>query len=857
MSLTWKKHAILVPPTQAEIAMMTPEQLIELHTVYHEAIDNSERDPYRYGFELPQWKDAEELLTEYNEILVSGGNRCIAGEQEIYDPVKKKTLRVDKITEDFHVKAWDEINQRFVVAEAKRPFQKPAQRLIRFDLANGQTLSCSESHLVLTPLGWREAGSLVAGSYICGPLNTPSESQTHAFAQFQSETTLGTDQQAFQPNASHWNQTTQDSQSDCRSYRCSCDEQLHPEGDSGQETIPSQGDALECISLCGNNLHSLSVAELHSISGIRDGQAPKRGYIHCYPLSVRLSIRDALLQRGDLFAGIVCHAYGKLCKPALPLYGNQPLGLACQQSLAESNQQQLSCESDQQGTQLNQSSYFGVNSVEWVKIVNVDSLRFDKVWDFEVPKFYNYVAAGVVSHNSSKTTCAARTVVKAALSNPGSNLMCFAQNADVSIRQQQSAIYDALPEEMRRKVISQEQNVSYTRKNGFSKSSLILGNKSQIIFKTYTQFLNNDTILEGAELGSREPTWINVGAWCDEYLIGPELLETLRFRLATRNAKLIVTFTPIDGYTEVVRDYIEGATTVKSKTAELLGGRQVPYIQKSKRQNKAIIYFHSKDNPFGGYERIAEELSGRPEEEILTRAYGVPTKSASGKFPLFSRESNVRKPEDMPRKDVTRYCILDPAGSKNWFICWVAVDATETYWVYREWPDINVGDWAQWLNGKWTHGEGAKGLGYGIKDYVDLIMRLEDGEQIHERLIDPRLGAAKYQTQAGASSIIEELADAGLTFIPAPGLDIEDGIQALQTKMAYNRKNKIDAINRPHFYVSENCENIIHALQEYTGNGGADEAWKDPIDVIRYAAIDGIRYIHPDAFKSSKPRGGY
>ena len=187
------------------------------------------------------------------------------------------------------------------------------------------------------------------------------------------------------------------------------------------------------------------------------------------------------------------------------------------------------------------------------------------------------------------------------------------------------------------KVLGTEENVSYTRKNGFSKSSLILpGSKSSIIFKTYAQYLNNDTILEGAELGCRDPKWLNIGAWCDEYLIGPELLATLRFRLATRNSKLVVTFTPIDGYTEVVRDYVQSAETLRSKPAELLSGRSVPYLQRSRNRDAGIIYFHSRDNPFGGYDRISKDLAGRPENEILTRAYGIATKSVSTKFPNFS-----------------------------------------------------------------------------------------------------------------------------------------------------------------------------------------------------------------------------
>ena len=463
-------------------------------------------------------------------------------------------------------------------------------------------------------------------------------------------------------------------------------------------------------------------------------------------------------------------------------------------------------------------------------------------------------------NRSSKTRWAATACVRAAVENAGAIIMCFSQNADVSVRQQQSAIYDALPEELKPKVLGTEENVSYTRKNGFSKNSLILpGSKSLIIFKTYAQFLNNDTILEGAELGCREPNWLNIGAWCDEYLIGPELLSTLRFRLATRNAKLIVTFTPIDGYTEVVRDYLQGATTEKHKSAELLGGRSVPYIQTSKNRDASIIYFHSKDNPFGGYDRIAKDLAGRPEDEVLTRAYGVPTRSISTKFPNFSREANVVKHETLKLKGLTHYMVLDPAGRKNWFMVWIAVDPSDTWFVYREWPDVNVGEWAKWHGGKWIGGQGAKGLGYGIRDYVDLIGTLESevGEPIMTRLIDPRLGAAKYQTQSGASSIIEDLADAGLVFEPAPGLDIEDGLQALQTKMAYKRDKPMDSLNRPHFYVSDRCQNLITALQEYTGEGGPDEAWKDPIDTIRYAAIDGIRFIDPKSLKSTSKKGGY
>ena len=461
-------------------------------------------------------------------------------------------------------------------------------------------------------------------------------------------------------------------------------------------------------------------------------------------------------------------------------------------------------------------------------------------------------------NRSGKTSWGSYCVVKAAVENPKSEIFCFAQTSEVSIRQQQSAVWGWLPAELRSKQTSENAYISYTKKNGFTDNSLILPNGSQIIFKTYSQYQNNPTILEGAELGSRNPQWHNIGVWCDEYLLGPELINTLRFRLATRDSKMLMTFTPIDGWTEVIKEYLDGAKTIESREAELLKGEIVPYVQRSKKHNASVHYFHSKDNPFGGYERIKDTLIGKPREEILIRAYGVPMKSHTTKFPKFNKVVNVVESDKIPTRNVTRYHVIDPAGAKNWFMCWIAVDESGTFWVYREWPGVDVGDWAEWRGGKWVPGEGAKGQGFGIRDYIELIEELEGEEEIFERLIDPRLGAAKYQVQDGSSSIIEDLNDAGMVCIPAPGLEIDDGLQALIGKMSWDTTKPLDSVNRPHFYVSSECENIINALSEYTGEGGLKEAWKDPVDTLRYAAIANLDHVDSSqSFVTTHGSGGY
>lgn len=475
-------------------------------------------------------------------------------------------------------------------------------------------------------------------------------------------------------------------------------------------------------------------------------------------------------------------------------------------------------------------------------------------------KHFEDVDEALVSggNRSSKTQVGAYFTVKAAIENPMSEIFCFAQTHEVSIRQQQSAVYDWLPEEYKVKQTSAGAYINYSRKNGFTDSSCILPNGSRINFKYYSQFQANPTIMEGAELGSHDPKWLNIGVWLDEYLGAPDLVDTLRFRLATRNAKMLLTFTPIFGWTETVAQYLDAARTLVERPAELLNGERLPIVQRSTKRNAVVLYFWTQDNPFGGYERIRDTLKAAPRDEIMIRAYGIPTKSSASKFPKFSTGVNVVKADAIPTRDVTRYCIIDPAGSKNWFIAWIAVDAAGTYWVYREWPGVDVGDWAEWRNGKWMPGDGARGQGYGIKDYIDLMRQMEGKEEIFERLIDPRLGAAKYQSSDGASSIIEDLSDEGMVCIPAPGLDIDDGLQALIGKMSWDMTRPLDGTNHPHFYVSEDCENIIRAIAEYTGEQGLKDPWKDPIDTLRYAAIADIDHVGSSSMLVTYPAGrGY
>jgi len=827
--LNWTPHEILSIPSDDEIAEMEASELVELYAAREEAIRNSNKDPYRYGFKLDHWHKAWEQLYNVNEILCLGGNRCLAPEQEIYDPVADCYRAVSEINGESYVYAWDGTKQ--VVALAEKPFRKAKQSLYKVTISNGDTFNCSSTHIVLTPYGWKEIGSLSIGHEICSPsLPYPRES------------TLERTPSEFLSSAARYYYTGEDFRSDYRPLLRLCDGQLPNELNSVQDDSPLQGDVLKHTSL---------------FCELSDDLATKSECNHLCSLNDRLSILGVLRRLLALCAGILSRVSYKPCKSVLHKFWNPILALVGLQSKPECNHPLSTCVFDSQGNLFDYVSP-STNDTYYHQVVKIDYLREDWVWDFTVPIYHNYIIGDTIHHNSGKTAFGSYSVVKAAIENPGSIIMCFAQSSEVSIRQQQSAVYNWLPPEYRIKQTSSNAYISYTLKNGFTDNSLILPNKSQILFKTYSQYQNNPTFIEGAELGSKSATWHNIGAWLDEYLLGDDLINTMRFRLATRNSKMLVTFTPIDGWTEVIKDYLDKAKTISTKEAELLNGEILPHIQLSNKRNASIHYFHTKDNPFSGYERLASDLKNESREKILIRAYGVPVKSQATKFPKFNKEVNVVPHETIPTKGITRYHIIDPAGSKNWFMSWIAVDGSGTYYVYREWPDTTIGEWAEWKNGKWASGEGAKGLGYGMKDYVDLIHELEGDEEIYGRIIDPRLGAAKYQAQDGSSSIIEDLAENDIICIPAPGLDIEDGLQALISKMSWDTSKPMDSLNRPKFYVSEECGNVISALSEYTGEHGLKEAWKDPLDTLRYAAIYGIDHVEAGSFEVTiQGSGGY
>ena len=472
-------------------------------------------------------------------------------------------------------------------------------------------------------------------------------------------------------------------------------------------------------------------------------------------------------------------------------------------------------------------------------------------------------------NRSGKTTGCAKMVMEAVTQNTDGHVVCFSQNADTSVKVQQAAIWEMMPKEFKKKTKSIEGYINFSMQNGFTGSSFIFPDtRTRVDFKTYTQFSNNQTILEGFEFGFKGAESLNIGAWLDEYLGDAALVNTLRFRLATRNSKMLLGFTPIDGYTPFVSEYLKGAEILETRQAELLG-REVPVKQYSPERDAGIVYLHSDENPFGGYTRIAKDLKNSSEDQIMVRAYGLPTKSMTSLLPNFSPEINVLSGE--PNKygqvfpdvsELTWYQVVDPAFARNYVSIWAGVSENEEIFIRREWPDrATYGEWALFGDPKWRYGPASKKLGYDVRKYCELFEEIEDELGIHvtERIGDSRFFAKENENN---TDLFTSFYDYGFNFVPSDGQMEQIGATALDEWFAYNPNYSIDEANRPRCYVHEDCGNLIDTLINYQSSGKNDEALKDFFDVIRYLRMSNAG-MGPDYFAESdmqtttRNKGGY
>lgn len=189
----------------------------------------------------------------------------------------------------------------------------------------------------------------------------------------------------------------------------------------------------------------------------------------------------------------------------------------------------------------------------WVDKDEAECIRL--ALGFEKPRRILFCPGG---NRGSKTTFAAKTVMKQLEYKDKARCWCFQQDSKNSVTMQQSELHNLLPPELRDKDIrTRGAYIKHTEQNGFTGESFILPNLSHCEFRNYEQ---DKKRIEGGEVD---------GVWGDEHMPA-DWLETLRSRVATRNGWILLTCTPTEGYSPLVRMFQDGAETMLTQTAYLL-----------------------------------------------------------------------------------------------------------------------------------------------------------------------------------------------------------------------------------------------------------------------------------------------
>lgn len=415
-------------------------------------------------------------------------------------------------------------------------------------------------------------------------------------------------------------------------------------------------------------------------------------------------------------------------------------------------------------------------------------------------------------NRSAKTEFAAFYAMQDLVTRPRREWAFLHSSADSCKRQQMPRLYRYLPPAWRN-IGKQGKTtyVSYTEKNGFADGIFILPNGSRGYFFNYMQLV---TVLEGYELD---------GAWGDE-LIPLEFVEALRYRVMQKRGKLILTFTPVSGYTPTVGKFLAGAKLLDSRPSPLLSERvnvkdcalgQMPFVLKTSGGKAAgqtgaahVICFFTEWNPFNPYEELVKKLAGEPERTVMMRAYGWAEKAGGVAFPRFGAVHIVKRVKSgelgvenggngeaarlgylaparpwenlyagfLPRKG-TNFRVVDPAPLKNWVIHWYRCDELGRSFLYREWPDWGThGAWA--VAGKKADGDEGPAqrmeFGKGIRDYKRIMLEAEGwrwleqegrwdsthAETILDSVMDSRGGGAAVPSDTEATSILQLLNEA-------------------------------------------------------------------------------------------------
>lgn len=486
-------------------------------------------------------------------------------------------------------------------------------------------------------------------------------------------------------------------------------------------------------------------------------------------------------------------------------------------------------------------------------------------------------------NRAAKSEDAARRIILTMVNKPFAKVavLCPSQNQAREVAMPR--LWKYFPREWKQEESGKQKHgakgsYSYNNKTGFTEDSFTLPNGSSCIFKYYVD--GNVKNWEGGEYDA---------VWADEE-VTQEWVDAAVIRLASRSGFLIVTFTPISGYTPVVAWFLASTSVAKKRVAEHVDNELLSVLERG--NDRSVVYFWPEDNPYplGSYKNLVQlAIDGKWTKNLIkTRLYGIPLKVKDAAFPTFDYGVHGFDPSpdwfDRLKADAkkgikpTWYHVVDPCSGRPFFMQWYAVlpGLGESRAIcMREWPQQEDhvpgwGDPGEWAlpskDGKLKDGE--RGPAQEKKGFTVAFMHAEMDRIEHElavecegadptdktamiqphlRLMDSRGGSVSQMAAESCDTLIDEFykirADgkAGRDFEKASGQNLNpsthrssDGIHLINDFIGYDPNQPIGPLNEPRLKFHIRCKNSMWALKNFTGADGGEGACKDPVDVVHY-----------------------
>lgn len=344
-----------VEPPDVTYTPNIPKEVVEkgnLSDIQLEAITYAGQ---RHSQELPDGKVPEYWI----------GDGCVAGSTRVFNPVTGKHVPIEEISGETHVLSLTE--KGFVVRRATASFIKGVAELYEVEIENGNKVTVTDNHKFLTPFGWKRIldGILIGDVLAC--------LENGHFFDYE------VDCYVHEENGPNYYRKPQDCLFDysacCRRY----DEQSHLEANTFQDVSPLQGDAHE-------HNHPLFC---------RDGQSILSKHIHRHPNIFHHSRSNSFQEEIPFPSLTEC----RVCENDVLTLSEKHLTSPQFHVEKVSPHRSISEEHSHQAVSCYDHLSYNKNS-RWNRIRSIKHVGIGLFWDIWVPGPQNYLAEGIIHHNT-------------------------------------------------------------------------------------------------------------------------------------------------------------------------------------------------------------------------------------------------------------------------------------------------------------------------------------------------------------------------------------------------------------------------------------------------------------------------